>query len=252
HTVFAQLTDIFAGQAETDDSQAWSAFEASERGRARSLRYALNQETGDASSTYKAPPTAKYQRLLGEVAAVAAPNPPGSVLVDQIDQLALRASSSAALSFDREQLHRTLGQLNSTLIEYASGSTGMLAFVVGGGRVKVVHLGDSQEIARATAELRDRLRDPETAPSEVRAAARTLARLIWWPLTPYIPTGRIVVVPDDALHTVPLAVLPWSQDPSQQLVLQHAETTVVPSALFLLHVTAAASTHSPTPRMALI
>ncbi len=252
HTVFAQLTDIFAGQAEAGDSQAWSAFEASERGRARSLRYALNQETGDASSTYKAPPTAKYQRLLGEVAAAAAPNPPGNVLIDQIDQLALRASSGADPSFDREQLRRTLGQLNSTLIEYASGSTEMLAFVISVGRVNVVHLGDSQEIARATAELRDRLRDPETAASEVRAASETLARLIWWPLTPYIPAGRIVVVPDDALHTVPLAVLPWSQDPSQQLVLQHAETTVVPSALFLLHVPPAASTHSAAPRMALI
>ena len=254
HTVYAELTDIFASRSGAETSTAWPAFEASERGRARSLRYALNQETRDASSPVDAPPVAKYQRLLGEVVSVAARTPtsqPGSALIDEIDRLALREGGIAG-SFDRAQLGRTLKQLGATLVEYASGSTEMLAFVVTAEHARVVHLGDSREIARAAAELRDRLRDIEAPANEVRAAAQALARFIWWPITPYLPEGRIVVVPDDALNTVPLAVLPWAADPSQQLVLQHAETAVIPSALFLMRVHPGASVRSEKPRIALI
>ena len=128
----------------------------------------------------------------------------------------------------------------------------MLAFIVNGEQLQVVHLGDTREIARATAQLRDLLRDTEAPPAEVREAAQGLARLVLWPITPFLQEARIVVVPDDALHTVPLAVLPWAPDPNQQLVLQHAEITVIPSALFLTRVPPGASTHSEMPRMALI
>ena len=250
HTVFAELTDLYASQGGADDSTAWLAFEASERGRARSLRYALNQETRNAASPVEAPPLAKYQRLLSEVAGVQhqAHQPE---LVDAIDRIAVREGGPAQ-PFDRAQLVRTLKQLDATLVEYASGSNGMLAFIVSGEHVQVFHLGDAGDIARATAQLRDRLRDTETPPSEVREAAQALARLVLWPITPHLRDGRIVVVPDDALHTVPFAVLPWSPETNQQLVLQHAETTVIPSALFLMSVHPGASAHSETPRLALI
>jgi CHAT domain-containing protein len=86
----------------------------------------------------------------------------------------------------------------------------------------------------------------------VRAAAQKVARLVLWPITQYLTSGRIVFVPDDALHTVPMAVLPWGDDPNQRLVLEHAETVVIPSALFLTHVPHAASEHSNSPRLALV
>ena len=251
HTVFAELTDLHASQDAPDDSTAWLAFDASERGRARSLRYALNQETRDAASPVLAPPVAKYQRLLSEVAAVEDQANQPHELVDAIDRIALR-DGGPAQAFDRAQLARTLKQLDATLVEYASGSTETLAFIVDGEHVRIVHLGDAREIAQATAHLRDRLRDTEAPPAEVREAAQALARLVLWPITPFLRESRIVVVPDDALHTVPLAVLPWSPDPNQQLVLQHAQTTVIPSALFLTRVHPGASAHSETPRLALI
>jgi CHAT domain-containing protein/tetratricopeptide (TPR) repeat protein len=254
HTAFAELADIFASEKGADDSTAWLAFAASESGRARSLRYALNQETRNASSPVGAPPLAKYQRLLDEVVAVtdrSNSKQPREALIDEIDRLALRDVGKPA-PFDRAQLERTLGQLDATLVEYASGPEEMLAFVIGSKQVQVVHLGDVREIARATAELRDLLRDTETPAGEVHAAAKALAKLVWWPITPYLRGGRVVVVPDDALHTVPLAALPWSADDSQQLVLQHAETSVIPSALFLNRVRPAASAHSEMPRIALI
>jgi CHAT domain-containing protein len=254
HTVFAELTDIYASETSTDNSTAWLAFEASERGRARSLRYALNQETRNASSPVGAPPAAKYQQLLGAVAAVtagkAASRSPNA-LIDEIDRLAQR-DDSADTVFDRAQLGLALKQLDATIVEYANASTEMLAFVVDGESARVVHLGDKQAIVQATAELRDRLRDPESAASEVQAAAETLAARVWWPVAPYVRAHRIMVVPDDALHTVPVAVLPWSQDPAQGMVLQHAESVTIPSALFLLRVHPGASSHSEAPRLALI
>ncbi|MDB6014371.1 MAG: hypothetical protein JWL65_6621 [Gammaproteobacteria bacterium] len=254
HTVFAELTDMFASQQAADDSTVWLAFEASERGRARSLRYALNQQTQDASTSVDAPSATKYQRLLSDVASLKATSAPGQQrpgLIDDIDQLAVR-EGAASDPFDREALGRTLKQLDATLVEYASGPKEMLAFVITGNHVRVVHLGDSREIAQATAELRDLLRDTEVPADDVRTAAQKLARLVLWPITPYLAGGRIVFIPDDALHTVPLAVLPWAADPAQQLLLQHAETAVIPSALFLTHVHHAASLHSEMPRIALI
>jgi CHAT domain-containing protein/tetratricopeptide (TPR) repeat protein len=254
HTVFAELTDMFASQPAADDSTVWLAFEASERGRARSLRYALNQQTQDASTSVDAPSATKYQRLLNDVAGLKATSGPGQQrpgLIDDIDQLAVH-EGTASDPFDREALGRTLKQLDATLVEYASGPKEMLAFIIRENHVRAVHLGDSREIAQATAELRDLLRDTEAPADDVRAAAQKLARLVLWPITPYLPAGRIVFIPDDALHTVPLAVLPWAADPAQQLLLQHAETAVIPSALFLTHVHHAASLHSEMPRIALI
>ena len=254
HTVFSELTDLFASQSGADDSTAWLAFAASERGRARSLRYALNQETRDASAPTAAPPAAEYQRLLSafvEVTAPKASDQPASALIDELERLA-RSSGSTASLLDRPQLGRTLKQLGATLVEYASGSTEMLAFVISEDHVQVVHLGDSREIARTTAELRDLLRDAEAPASEVREAAKAVARLVLWPITPFLHDSRVVVVPDDTLHTVPMAVLPWAADPGQQLLLQHAETSVIPSALFLMRIHAGASTHSEMPRITLI
>ena len=254
HTVFAELTDLFAAQAAGDDSSAWLAFEASERGRARSLRYALTQQTRDAAAPTAAARSAKYQRLVSDLVALGsrptnsqAPEP----LLDAIEEL-VRSGGGGANGFDRGQLGRTLKQLGATLVEYASGTTGMLAFVISQDHVQIVRLGDSREIARVTAELRDRLRDTEAPPSEVREAASAVARLVLWPITPYLHDNRAVVVPDDALNTVPLAVLPWADGPDRELLLQHAETSVIPSALFLMEVHADASTHSEMPRIELI
>jgi CHAT domain-containing protein/tetratricopeptide (TPR) repeat protein len=252
HTVFAELTDIFASEG-TDDSRMWLAFEASERGRARSLRYALNQQTRDAASPLGAPPSAKYRQLLDEVVATTSRERTSSsstTLIDEIDRLAVRESATAT-PIDRSQVERTLGQLDATLVEYASASNEMLAFVLNGARLRVVHLGDRQAIARAAADLRDRLRDHETPANEVRAAAAELARRVWWPVTPYLGDGRIVVVPDDGLHTVPLAVLPWSASGSD-MVVQHAETAVIPSALFLTRVRPNASAHTEAPKIGLV
>src|SRR6185437_6998085 len=79
-----------------------------------------------------------------------------------------------------------------------------------------------------------------------------LARLVLWPLRERLTARRLIFVPEDALHTIPFAVLPWSSDSDNDLVLQHAETTTAPSALFLTNVHVTQSVADAAPRIALL
>ena len=82
------------------------------------------------------------------------------------------------------------------------------------------------------------------------------SKLVMWPLTDTLghelARKRIVFVPDDALHTVPFNVLPWSSNPADKFVLQHAEVSIVPSALFLTRLRAMNRAHTNAPRIELI
>ncbi|HZO24207.1 MAG TPA: CHAT domain-containing protein [Steroidobacteraceae bacterium] len=253
YSVFADLTDLFASQAETDRDLAWRAFSTSERGRARSLRYAVTQATRAAADSAAPPPTARYREMLREAAQLthADTAEPAEGLVQQLDNLA-QHERGATQPLDRESLLRTLDELSATLVEYAAGTQDMFAFVVHDGAVQVIRLAGRREIATASAELLERLRDPETPANTVRQAATKLARLVLWPVHAALSGKRIVFVPDDALHTVPFTVLPWSASDSDQLVLQHAEVTVLPSARFLLRRPDRGSHRDDAPRVKLI
>src|SRR5262249_13805534 len=163
-----------------DREASWSAFDASERGRARSLRYALNQETRTAASGLLVPSAHKYRQLVRDLVHLPQPAPtPGRwpALVDAIDRAAAPARGPTD-SLDRAELARTLLELNATLVEYAVGARDMFAFIVSADAARVVRLGDARQIASAAAEFRDRLRDPETPQSEIRETARKLARIV--------------------------------------------------------------------------
>ena len=100
------------------------------------------------------------------------------------------------------------------LVEFATGPNEMFAFVIDGGDIHVVPLGSRQRISAAAADLYARLHDPEGADADVQRAARRLAQLVLWPLTRHVRKEHLIFIADDSLHTVPFAVLPWSQDPS--------------------------------------
>src|SRR5262249_48015533 len=212
YDLFEDLIDLYAAQAGPDGVNL--AFTTSEEGRARSLRYAINQATRDASER-EAPPAARYQQLLRDVVDLkdGQAESERTALISHLDAAALREHGRAQ-PIDRVQLTRTLEQLGATLIEYAVGDRDMFAFVVGNGATRIVHLGDKQQIAAAAADLHDRIRDAETPPKEVGEAAARLAKLVFWPLSQVLGEAtankRLILVPDDALHTVPFSVLPWS------------------------------------------
>ncbi len=252
YTVFAELTDLYASAADSSPSMASMAFAASERGRARSLRYAVTQAERDVSAA-GSPPAARYKNLLQDVVNLTGPRTGTAQanLIDRLDAAALRERKSE-VPFDHRQLTPTLSQLHATLVEYAVGTRDMFAFVVNDGGLQVVRLGDRRKIAAAAADLHDRLLEPESPQSEVREAARRLAELVLWPLSAQLTDKRLIIVPDDGLHTVPFNVLPWSGNESDRLVLQHAEVSIVPSALFLTRVRTNSAQHSGTPRIELL
>jgi CHAT domain-containing protein len=244
HSVFAELTDLYA----SDDETTALAFATSERGRARSLRYAASQTQGDTSVDPTTPPTARYQQMLQHVVELTGSK---TNLLDALAQEAMH-EGHAEEPFDQQQLTRTLGQLKATLVEYSAGPHDMFAFVVNDSGIRVVPLGDRQKISAAAADLHDRLLDPESPRSEIRTSARQLAKLVLWPLTAQLGAKRLIFVPDEGLHTIPFNILPWSATATDQLVLQHAEVAIVPGARFLTRVQANMPARVSAPRVELL
>ena len=128
----------------------------------------------------------RYQRLPDEVALEAAQSqvgPPGRRMDrSRSIRLALRASRARRRPVIRPGTvgahARTTFQCDSSS-KYASGSAEMLAPVISGRpRYRIVHLGDSQEIAQATAELRDLACGTPKQPAGrgARKAAKSLAK----------------------------------------------------------------------------
>ena len=244
HGVFAELTDIYA----SDDKTTALAFATSERGRARSLRYAASQTQDDTPVAATPPPAARYQQMLQHVVELTESK---TNLLDALAQEAIH-EGHAQDPFDQQQLTRTLGQLKATLVEYSAGARDMFAFIVNDSGLRVVRLGDRQKISAAAADLHDRLLDPESPRSDIRAAARQLAELVLWPLTAQLGAKRLILVPDEGLHTIPFNILPWSPAATDQLVLQHAEVAIVPSALFLTRMQANIPARVSAPRVELL
>ena len=243
HGVFEELTDALVADAQAtvagDESQrrVWAAFAVSERGRARSLQYAMSQTRDNDPLAAHAHLARDYQELLPRVAAVAASSATGADWSAAVSQLA-SASLDGEDTHDpmtQAQLVPQLDRLNATLVEYATGRDAMYAFVIDAGTIQVVRLGSRRRITAAAAALYERLHDPESAAVDIQRAAKNLGELVLWPLSAGMSRTRVLFIADDSLHTVPFAVLPWSQELKSALVLQHAETAVVPSALFMMH-----------------
>jgi CHAT domain-containing protein/tetratricopeptide (TPR) repeat protein len=260
HGVFEELTDALVADAQARaagdvlQSSVWTAFAVSERGRARSLQYAISQATNDDPLGPHAHLAASYQELLPRIAAVPASTDSGAGWSAAVGQLQSLSAQGQQMSepVTAAQLVPQLDRLNATLVEYATGRDDMYAFVIDGDAIHVVPLGNRKRITVAAADLYERLRDPEAADEDIARAARRLARLVLWPLTGHVSRARVIFIADDSLNTVPFAVLPWSQDPQSPLVLQHAETAVMPSALFMMHHPDVRNAAGDAPRFELI
>jgi CHAT domain-containing protein len=235
HAVFAELTELLISQAAARKEAAWDAFEISEQGRARSLRHAVNQTARDAGSELSERSLEQYRSLLTRIAALTEQKGPAEALSRQLEELSL---PDAGITRDSQQLDRAailqqLEHLNATLVEYVIGREDMFAFVIDRGELHVTRLGSREAIATAAADLTRYLRSAEVVPRRVQAAARELAKLVWWPVSGYVTKNRVIFVPDDALHTVPFAALPWAEATPDELILHKVETVLVPSALLI-------------------
>jgi CHAT domain-containing protein len=261
HGVFEELTDLLVEGALVGDKsdaaageRTWAAFTAAERGRVRSLQYATSQATANDPSHAGAHSAAQYQELVSHIVAASAGAGTGTgwkATVEQLGNISTTGREPPA-AVNAEQLLPQLERLETTLVEYAAGRDDMFAFVIDGADIHVVRLGSRKLINADAAELYERLHDPEVAAADVRRAARNLAELALWPLTRYVRRARLLFIADDSLQTVPFAVLPWSQDPDSALVVQHAESALAPSALFLMQHAEAQRARRAAPSFELI
>jgi CHAT domain-containing protein len=128
----------------------------------------------------------------------------------------------------------------------------MLAFVIAGDDIRIVRLGKRADIATAAAQLYESVRNPESAAEDVRRDAERLAALALWPVAQLVSHRRVIFVPDDALHTVPFAVLPWTPGKEAPMTVEQVELAVVPSMLLLTRAVADARPSRAIPRFELI
>jgi CHAT domain-containing protein len=237
HAVFADLTHRFADvpASGANESRLWQAFETSERGRSRSLRYAVTQGTGSAAKPDEDATSDRYHSLLAQVVALGSAKAEESphTIVESLARIASEDGETSQLAGTRAVLQQRLTALNASAVEYAAGRDDMLAFVLDGGTISVVRLGSLRDIELATSALYERLRNPEAAPQDIRKAAARVAALVWWPLAGRVTHPRVLIIPDDALHTVPFAVLPWASAEDSPTLLERAEVSVLPSMLFV-------------------
>jgi CHAT domain-containing protein/tetratricopeptide (TPR) repeat protein len=259
HAVFAELTTLLASQSRNDEDRAWLAFQVSERGRARSLRYAMSQATDTRATTQSEPASVRYRELLRRIVELARdapetdPRAPNSRVIS-LASLAELVGQQAQVTDSAmvDALRRRLAALDATVVEYSAGADDMIAFVIDSDHIRVVTLGSRRDIATAAAGLYDRVHNPESALGDVRNAARRVAELALWPLTDLLVRRRVIFIPDDALHTVPFAVLPWSHGKDAPLVVQQTELSVMPSTLFVTRTAMKHAGHDSSPRLELI
>ncbi len=213
HAVFAEMTRLFAMGAAGDETRAWQAFEASERGRARSLRYAMNQMPGSSDSGADEPDTERFQQLMQRISQLAGRQSAEApqISLDSLAEIARRGDASGDIE-SRSLLKQRLAALDATAVEYAVGRDEMYAFVIDGSGISVTRLGKTRDIGAAAQNLYDKVRNRESAYSDVQRAAAKLAELVLWPISAKLTHRRVVVIPDDSLHTVPFSVLPLSAD----------------------------------------
>jgi CHAT domain-containing protein/tetratricopeptide (TPR) repeat protein len=234
HDVFSELTTLYATDVHNDEARAWEAFAISERGHARAFRYAMSQATDTRATSSSEPDSARYRELMRKLTeleqthATSGAAIPVEALADLVETRPEAADPSALAA-----LRQRLAALDATVVEYAAGGDNLFAFVIDSDHIHVVPLGSRVEIGSAATALYERLRNPESAAQDVRNAARRLAALTLWPLAELVTHRRVIFVPDDVLHTVPFAVLPWDADAQAPLTVQRVELAVMPSALFV-------------------
>lgn len=252
HVVFAELTTLLANEAGGDEARTWQAFAVSERGRARSLRYAVSQASDIRATSSSEPASTRYRDLMGRITELGREAQATDSQAMSIGKLSELIGKQSMAEVSLAALQAQLAALDATIVEYAAGEDSMLAFVVSAQDIRVVPLGSRSEIAAAAADLYERVRNPEAAASDIRRGAERLARLALWPLADALTSRRVIFIPDDALHTVPFAVLPASADENAAPIIQRMEITVMPSTVFIARAAAGHAKPEAAPRLELI
>jgi CHAT domain-containing protein/tetratricopeptide (TPR) repeat protein len=161
-------------------------------------------------------------------------------------------SRIARLSPGRSQIDLAKGrfpQLPDHVVaaEYFVGQNHCWVFVVRGDEIRVHELGSPREITRLARDLHAEWRRAPAQPGNRQGDSTRLAELLFQPLGPMSSATTLHVVPDGALHLVPIVALAAQALPS----LQPGATRVAPAFSALLADTPS-SDAAPARRLAII
>ncbi|MCM2256910.1 MAG: CHAT domain-containing protein [Vicinamibacteria bacterium] len=234
-----------------------TAFEASERARARGLRDLLTEARAAVRAGVEPELLAAAERLRTELVAqervrtalvearTVNETQLGKVraaIADRLDEYKalearLRARHPGFAALTQPAAPRTaeiqaLLGTDTLLLEYALGVRRSWLFVVTAGSVEAFPLPARAQIEAHAARLHQRLSQGQqrAARAAVSAAAAELARLVLGPVRRRIAGLRLAIVADGALHYVPFAALPGSD--GVPLLARH-EIVQLPSAATL-------------------
>jgi CHAT domain-containing protein/tetratricopeptide (TPR) repeat protein len=243
--IYDELIDLLMQRAASDAaSDAYlRALEVSERARARSLLDSVAQSV----SAAPAASTAALQSLMATIADLdderarlrdsSAPPQQVRAVGRRLRRLALvaeRLASPPPQPVERlltaDEIAEVLDQ-ETDLLVFSLGGSASYAWLVGAsGDVRWFRLPPGPTLEglarRAASELaRSRI---DTVPFPASRATTALARELLGPIVPHLDAPRLAVVPDGALHLVPLQALPIANE-AGELLLDRLEIVLIPS-----------------------
>lgn len=273
HQQYELYVDILMQLDKEQPNRGWSAaaFEASERGRARSLLETIGESRADLRSGVD-PQLIERERVLQNELDVLAERQLGAQarnysrsqrealeneiqkLTEVYEQLHNQIRASARRSERSETLPLTLSEIHQMLdpgtviIEYALGAERSYAWVVTPVEINSFELARRDEIERVSRLLYESIiarnveLDGETvlqaekrisaADREVAVNALALSELLITPALPALQNKRIIVIADGVLQYIPFGMLPVPGDPGRALIVDH-EVVSLPSASVL-------------------
>lgn len=226
HYMYEHRIGLWMDAPGAEEERLRAGFELSDGFRARGLLGVLREAGVD---LYRDAPTDLVQRerelrqrLRSSPADGDSSSEDVDSLVDELRQVQerLRELSPAYAALDPaepatlEEIQRFLSP-EDTLVEYLLGFERSFAWAVTRTSIHAVELPPRREIEPLVRDLHGALEITDERAVELAA---DLARRVVLPLVPFLQGKRLIVVPDGALHYVPFAPLPLSDDGSEVLL----------------------------------
>ncbi len=237
-----------------------AAFEASERGRARSLldslkdsQRELRKATHPALLLDEEKLQREEQRLLDEQAKLRSEggSPAATeklraefirirtrreTLEAQIKTTAKFNSLMRAAPLELDEIRKQLTDSETSLLEYSLGDQKSYLWMITSSGIRSYELPDKSTIEKAVHKLTDLLAKPQPAPAdeaELQNAIAEVSKIVLGPVADQLSSSHLIVVPDGILQYISFQMLSSPAAPDEPLVVRH-EIINEPSASTLV------------------
>ncbi len=252
-----------------------AAFEASERGRARSLLDSLKDSQRELRKV--ANPALlldeeklqkEEQQLLDEQAELQSEGGNREVkekLDDQMKQIRTRRETLEAqinttvkfgnliraLPLEFDEIRRQVTDSDTSLLEYSLGDQTSYLWMITPSGMTGYKLPDKITIEKSVRKLSDLLTKPHIEPAEeteLQSAIAEVSGIVLGPVAEKLSSNRLIIIPDGILQYIPFQILASPSAPNEPLVARH-EIVNAPSASTLALVQREAINRHVAPRL---